>query len=117
MKLYCIPNCNTVKKARVWLEHNCVAYEFHDFKKHGISQQVLENWLTQLPYEKLINRAGLTWRGLDDKVKVSIIDNASAIALMQEKTSVIKRPVLVKDSKILCLGFDETTYKELLKHE
>ena len=117
MKLYGIPNCNTVKKARDWLESNRVAYEFHDFKKHGISQQVLENLLTQLPYEKLINRAGLTWRGLDDKTKAGIIDNASAISLMQEKTSVIKRPVLVKDSKILCLGFEESTYKELLKHE
>jgi arsenate reductase (glutaredoxin) len=117
MKLYGIPNCSTVKKARDWLESNRIAYEFHDFKKHGISQHVLESWLTQLHYEKLINRAGLTWRGLDDKIKVGIIDNASAIALMQEKTSVIKRPVLVKGSKILCLGFDETTYKELLKHE
>ncbi len=115
MKLYGIPNCNTVKKARDWLDNNHIAYEFHDFKKQGITQQLLKNWLAQLPHEKLINRAGLTWRGLDDYTKAGIIDSASAIALMQEKTSVIKRPVLVKDSKILCLGFDEATYKELLK--
>lgn len=114
MKLYGIPNCNTVKKARDWLNSKHIAYEFHDFKKQGVSQQLLENWLTQFPHEKLINRAGLTWRGLDENTKAGIVDNASAIALMQAKTSVIKRPVLVKDGKILCLGFDEAIYKELL---
>lgn len=114
MKLYGIPNCNTVKKARDWLDSKHIAYEFHDFKKQGVSQQLLENWLTQLPHEKLINRAGLTWRGLDYNTKAGIVDNASAIALMQAKTSVIKRPVLVKDGKIICLGFDEAIYKELL---
>lgn len=114
MKLYGIPNCNTVKKARDWLDSKHIAYEFHDFKKQGVSQQLLESWLAQLPHEKLINRAGLTWRGMDDNTKAGIVDNASAIALMQAKTSLIKRPVLVKDGKIICLGFDETTYKELL---
>jgi arsenate reductase (glutaredoxin) len=117
MKLYGIPNCNTVKKARYWLEIHHIAYVFHDFKKQGVSATLLENWLAQIPREQLINRAGLTWRGLQSSTKEGITDNASAIALMQEKTSVIKRPILVKDGKILCLGFDETTYKELLKHE
>jgi Spx/MgsR family transcriptional regulator len=115
LKLYGIPNCNTVKNARDWLMNHRIAYEFHDFKKQGLSQQLLENWLTQLPHEKLINRAGLTWRGLDEHTKEGITDNTAAIALMQEKTSVIKRPILVKDGRILCLGFDEATYNELLK--
>jgi arsenate reductase (glutaredoxin) len=115
LKLYGITNCNTVKKARGWLDANSVAYEFHDFKKQGISQQLLESWLAQMSHEKLINRAGLTWRGLDDNTKASIVNNASAIALMQAKTSVIKRPILEKNGKIQCLGFDEATYKELLK--
>ena len=114
MKLYGIPNCNTVKKARDWLESHHIAYEFHDFKKQGVSQQLLENWLMQFPHEKLINRAGLTWRGLDDDTKAGIVDNASAIAFMQTKTSVIKRPIVENDGKIVCLGFDEATYKELL---
>ena len=114
MKLYGIPNCNTVKKARDWLENHHIAYEFHDFKKQGVSQQLLENWLAQLPYDKLINRAGLTWRGLDDNTKAGIVDDASAIELMQAKTSVIKRPIVENNGKILCLGFDEATYKELL---
>lgn len=115
MKLYGIPNCNTVKKARDWLTAHQIAYEFHDFKKQGISEQQLQSWLTQLPESKLINRAGLTWRGLDEHTKQSIIDNASAITLMMAKTSVIKRPILEKDSKIIALGFSETEYSALLK--
>jgi arsenate reductase (glutaredoxin) len=114
LKLYGIPNCNTVKKARDWLEENQIAYEFHDFKKQGVSAALLEIWLTQIPREQLINRAGLTWRGLQSSVKEGIVDNASAIALMQEKTSVIKRPIIEKNGKIICLGFDEANYKELL---
>jgi arsenate reductase (glutaredoxin) len=114
LKLYGIPNCNTVKKACDWLDANSVSYEFHDFKKHGVTPQLLENWLAQLSYEKLINRAGLTWRGLQSSVKENIVDNASAIKLMQAKTSVIKRPIVEKNGKILCLGFDEAAYKELL---
>ena len=113
--LYGIPNCNTVKKARDWLANNGISAEFYDFKKQGVSTELLENWLSQVPHEKLINRVGLTWRGLDDATKISIIDNASAIALMQTKTSVIKRPILEKNGKIVCLGFDEAAYKELFK--
>jgi Spx/MgsR family transcriptional regulator len=115
LTLYGIPNCNTVKKARTWLDENGVAYTFHDFKKSGIDEATIQQWLTQHPWEKLINRAGLTWRGLDDTTKSSITDNTSAIALMQAKTSVIKRPVLVKDSKFICLGFDENIYRETFK--
>jgi arsenate reductase len=115
LTLYGIPNCNTVKKARDWLAANHVAYVFHDFKKQGVSAALLDNWLTQMPREQLINRAGLTWRGLQDSIKEGIVDNASAIALMQAKTSVIKRPIVEKNGKILCLGFDEAAYKELFK--
>jgi arsenate reductase len=113
MKLYGIPNCNTVKKARDWLAVHNISVEFHDFKKQGISAADLTNWLTQISHEKLNNRAGLTWRGLDDATKNSITDNATAIALMQAKTSIIKRPVLVKDGTILCVGFDENRYAEI----
>lgn len=115
LTLYGIPNCNTVKKAQDWLSANSVNYEFHNFKKQGIDVATLECWLKQYPWEKLINRAGLTWRGLDDATKSSIRDNATAAALMQEKTSVIKRPVLVENSTILCLGFDENLYKATFK--
>ncbi len=115
IKLYGIVNCNTVKKARDWLEANQVTYDFHDFKKQGVSAELLNIWLAQFPHAKLINRAGLTWRSLDEISKISIVNNTSAVTLMQAKTSLIKRPLLEKDSKIVCLGFDEATYKELLK--
>lgn len=114
MKLYGIPNCSTVKKARSWLENHGVAYEFHDFKKQGIDAATLENWLTQIPREKLVNRAGMTWRNLDEASKIAVTDHATAIRLMMDKTSVIKRPVLVRDGRVFCLGFDETTYGKLL---
>lgn len=114
MKLYGIPNCNTVKKARVWLDEHQVDYEFHNFKKSGVDQAMLDNWLTQQPWEKLVNRAGMTWRKLSDAEKENITDNANASTLMIEKTSVIKRPILEKDGKVLCLGFNEDTYKILL---
>jgi Spx/MgsR family transcriptional regulator len=113
MKLYGIPNCNTVKKARTWLDEHGIAYEFHDFKKLGIDETTLKNWLNQTNWEKLVNRAGMTWRGLSDTEKAAVIDNDSAIKLMIEKNSVIKRPLLVKDEKILNLGFDEDSYRKL----
>ncbi len=113
LKLYGIPNCSTVKKARDWLAAHDIAIEFHDFKKQGVSEAQLNNWLKQIPHEKLINRAGLTWRGLAQETKDSITDNAAAIALMQSKTSLIKRPLLIKNDVILCAGFDETRYAEI----
>jgi Spx/MgsR family transcriptional regulator len=116
MKLYGIPNCNTVKKARTWLEENSVAYEFHDFKKLGIDEATIKQWLTQQPWDKLVNRAGMTWRNLSDAEKATVTDNLSAMQLMMTKTSVIKRPLLVKDDSLLALGFDEATYQQLFNH-
>lgn len=114
MQLFGIPNCSTVKKARDWLATHNISYEFHDFKKQGVNQVMLENWLTQQPWEKLLNRTGMTWRNATDAEKSAVIDNASAIRFMLEKPSVIKRPVLVKDGKILALGFSEDAYQTLL---
>jgi arsenate reductase (glutaredoxin) len=116
MILYGIPNCSTVKKARDWLDANAIVYTFHDFKKLGASTPIIDNWLTQYPHEKLINRAGLTWRGLDDATKNSINNNAAAIALMQAKPSLIKRPILELNSKIIALGFDRENYEHISKH-
>jgi len=113
IKLYGIPNCNTVKKARVWLDDNQIAYEFHDFKKRGVDAPMIDHWLQQQPWEKLVNRAGMTWRKLSDEEKAAVNDNASAAALMMEKTSIIKRPILEKDGDILCLGFNVDTYQKL----
>ena len=117
MKLYGIPNCNTVKKARDWLDQHAVAYEFHDFKKLGLDAATAHSWLQQQPWEKLVNRSGMTWRNLSEAEKNTIVDAASAQALMQEKTSIIKRPVMVKDDNIIALGFNETEYAQLFARE
>ena len=115
MKLYGIPNCNTVKKAREWLDQHGVAYEFHDFKKQGLASATVEKWLAQYPWERLVNRAGMTWRNQSDAEKTAVTDNASATALMLNKTSVIKRPILEDDNKVLALGFDETIYQQIFQ--
>jgi arsenate reductase len=115
MHLFGIPNCNTVKKARTWLEARNVAYTFHDFKKEPPTQTLLENWLSQQPWETLVNRAGMTWRNLTDAEKTAVKDNASAITLMMAKPSVIKRPVLVEDNKMLSLGFAEANYEAIFQ--
>ena len=93
--LYGIPNCDTVKKARTWLADNGHDFTFHDFKKQGLSRELVEGWLKDLDWETLVNRKGMTWRNLPDERKAQIVDNDSAIALMLENPSVIKRPVLV----------------------
>jgi arsenate reductase (glutaredoxin) len=114
-KLYGIPNCNTVKKARDWLAQHGIAVEFHDFKKHGLDQTVARNWLKQTDWTGLINRSGLTWRGLPEQRKQKVLDAPSALALMMEKTSVIKRPVLEQNGKLLHVGFDDAAYSKIFK--
>lgn len=112
MKLYGIPNCDTVKKARTWLTDNNITVDFHDFKKHGLSAELAQQWLKQSSWEQLINRKGTTWRSLTDAQKV-ITDNVAAQHLMLEKTSVIKRPLLERDGKLLHIGFDEAAYQKI----
>jgi arsenate reductase len=113
MKLYGIPNCNTVKKARDWLAQHDIAVEFHDFKKHGLSTELAQRWLQQAAWEKLVNRSGMTWRGLPDEQKSAICNAETALQLMLEKTSVIKRPLLEQNGKLLHIGFDEAEYRKI----
>lgn len=114
MKIYGIKNCNTVKKAIDWLENNGISYEFQDFKKLGISEDTLKEWEKEVSWERLVNKKGTTWRGLPDSAKEAVVNEDSANKLMQEKTSVIKRPV-IESPKGLILGFDENEYIEKLK--
>ncbi|GAB3920305.1 Spx/MgsR family RNA polymerase-binding regulatory protein [Mucilaginibacter myungsuensis] len=109
MKVYGITNCNTVKKALDWFKANNVAYEFHDFKKLGVSADKLNEWADKAGYEKVMNKQGLTYRGLDEATKASITGAEAALKLFQEKTSIIKRPV-IEDGGFLFFGFDEATY-------
>ncbi|MGZ3927971.1 MAG: Spx/MgsR family RNA polymerase-binding regulatory protein, partial [Mucilaginibacter sp.] len=93
MKVYGITNCNTVKKALDWLKANHVNYEFQDFKKRGVSAEKLNEWNAKAGYEKFMNKQGLTWKQLDPAVKESIKTSGDALQLLQQKTSMIKRPV------------------------
>jgi len=115
LKLYGIPNCNTVKKARDWLSQHDIAVEFHNFKKQGLDAVTAQNWLGQRAWSELINRKGMTWRGLSDEQKQQVKDNSSALTLMLEKNSVIKRPLLEQDGKLLSVGFDANRYADLFK--
>lgn len=115
MILYGIPNCNTVKKARDWLAQNEISVEFHDFRKAGLDVGTAQNWLQQRDWSELVNRKGLTWRGLTDEQKQQVTDNSSALTLMLEKNSVIKRPLLEQDGKLLQVGFDAAAYAATFK--
>jgi arsenate reductase len=110
--LYGIPNCDTVKKARSWLAEQGIVHAFHDFKKAGVSRELLQQWLKTLPQDVLINRRGTTWRGLAQEKKDAVVDQESAIALMLEAPSVIKRPVLDRDGS-LHAGFAADDYRRL----
>ena len=111
MKMYGIPNCNTIKKAKDALTAKGVEFEFHNYKKDGIDEQTLESWCSQVGWKVLLNQRGTTWRKLSTDDKEGI-NQDKAIALMCTYPSMIKRPVLVVDDKII-VGFDEQVYAEL----
>ena len=110
--LYGIRNCDTIKKARAWLEMNGVDHDFHDYKVAGIDGARLRGWARELGWERLLNRAGTTFRKLPDANKDGLTEK-KAIALMLDQPSMIKRPVLdLGDRRIL--GFSEASYSDAL---
>lgn len=111
--MFGIKNCDTIKKARKWLEAEGIEYQFHDYKKDGLSPEMLTSWVKDLGYEALVNKRGTTWRKLPDDVKDSI-DEASAIKIMLENTSIIKRPLLSDDANNKLLGFKAEQYQEFI---
>lgn len=113
MKVYGIKNCNTVAKALKWLNDHQLEYEFHDFKKLGVSDDKLEEWSVIVGWEALLNKKGTTWRKLTAEEQNAIQTKAQAFNLMKEKTSVIKRPIVETGGQVL-QGFDEEAYKNLL---
>ncbi|MDB5772322.1 MAG: ArsC family reductase [Burkholderia sp.] len=112
--LYGIPNCDTVKKARTWLDANGHAYTFHDFKKAGLTRDLIDGWLKHVAWEVLVNRKGTTWRALPDERKAAIIDADSAAELMLESPSIIKRPVLAAGNGTH-VGFSDDLYQQVFK--
>jgi Spx/MgsR family transcriptional regulator len=110
--IYGIPNCDTMKKARRWLEANGVEYSFHDYRKLGVPEKKLRAWVKQAGWETVLNKRGTTWRKLDDEVR-NTIDTESAIRIMLEHPGIIKRPVLESGRRLL-IGFKENDYQQLL---
>lgn len=111
--LYGIPNCDTMKKARTWLDQAGVDYRFHNYKKDGLSTELAEQWLAELGWEALINKRGTTWRKLSDEQK-SGMDNNTALSVMLDNPSIIKRPLLDTGSNKV-LGFKAEQYESLFK--
>jgi arsenate reductase (glutaredoxin) len=115
MIIYGIKNCNTVKSAIDWLKKHNVEFEFHDYKSKGITETKLKDWCNQVGWESLVNKRGTTWRQLEESVQKKITNEKSAIALMEEKTSVIKRPLVEQNGKVILLGFVEEEYTSCLR--
>lgn len=111
--MYGIKNCDTIKKARAWLEARGVAYAFHDYKTAGIDRARLEAWCDELGWERVCNRAGTTFRKLSDAEKEGL-DAAKAIALMVKNPSIIKRPILDLDGRLV-LGFSDDSYAQAIR--
>ncbi|OYY91513.1 MAG: ArsC family reductase [Sphingomonas sp. 28-66-16] len=109
--IYGIRNCDTMKKARAALDAAGIAHDFHDYKASGVDPVRLQGWIERLGWEKLLNRAGTTFRKLDDSAKVDL-DEARAVALMLAHPSAIKRPVLEHGDRLI-LGYDPDIYRNL----
>lgn len=110
--VYGIPNCDTVKKARAWLDAKGIDYAFHDYKKEGADPAKLRQWVDAKGWETVLNRRGITFRGLSEAQKVGI-DEAKAVSLMLINPSLIKRPVVEYDGCLL-VGFDEREWQRCL---
>ncbi len=111
IRLYGIPNCDTMKKARAWLADHGIDYQFHDYKKEGIDEATLRDWIGQVGWETLLNRRGMMWRKLPQEVR-DAMDERKAVEVMLETPSIIKRPVLEMDGKIH-VGFKPEQYEAL----
>ena len=109
--LYGIKNCDTIKKARKWLDENNIEYRFHDFRVEGINRSLIEIWLQRVGWETLLNTRSTSWRKLADAEKEAL-NESRAIALMLEHPTIIKRPVLLVTNRVY-VGFKEESYREV----
>ncbi len=112
--MYGIPNCDTVKKARMWLTENQIAYTFHDFKKDGITLATLHSFLQDIPLDTLLNRYSTSWRKLSDAARAAAGQPNQALALLVENPTMIKRPVLVSENAKV-VGFSDELYSAFLR--
>ena len=107
--LYGIENCDQVRRARQWLRARGQPYRFHDFRRDGLTRELLERWLTHVPWDALVNRRGLTWRRLDPARRQQVVDQLSAIDALLAEPTLVRRPVLELGDRLL-IGFTEPTY-------
>ena len=110
--MYGIKNCDTIKKARKYLEENNVEYQFHDFREDGLNPIQLRSWISEWGWDKVINKRSTTWRNLPDETKENM-DETLAMVVAEDQPTIIKRPVLELTDKVL-IGFSEKTYQDLI---
>ncbi|MCS3431853.1 ArsC family reductase [Klebsiella sp. BIGb0407] len=112
--LYGIKNCDTIKKARRFLEQQNFPYQFHDYRADGLDAALLDSFIAELGWEALLNTRGTTWRKLDETLRASITDAPSAAKLMLSMPAIIKRPLLCAPGKPMLLGFNESNYQKFI---
>ncbi|EAA8368611.1 ArsC family reductase [Salmonella enterica] len=110
--LYGIKNCDTIKKARRWLEEHGIDYRFHDYRVDGIDLSLINTFIAELGWQPLLNTRGTTWRKLDEAARSRITDAAAAAVLLVAQPAMIKRPLLCTPGKPMLLGFSESRYQQ-----
>lgn len=113
--MYGIKNCDTIKKARRWLEAQQIESRFHDYRADGLDAEMLHGFINELGWEALLNTRGTTWRKLDESVRADVDNAEAAAALMLEMPAIIKRPLLCAPGKPMLLGFSESSYQRYFK--
>ena len=113
--MYGIKNCDTIKKARRWLEAHQIDYRFHDYRADGLDRAQLDTFIAELGWQALLNTRGTTWRKLDESLRNSIDNADAAAALMLEMPAIIKRPLLCAPGQPMLLGFSETLYSDFFR--
>lgn len=113
--IYGIKNCDTMKKAFKWLDEHHIDYHFHNYKVEGITDDQLQIFLNSLGWKNVLNQRGTTWRKLDEVVRKSVIDEQTAIAVIQQNLSIIKRPIITKGNKVLA-GFSSELYQHFFEN-
>ncbi len=111
IKLYGIKNCDTVKKARAWLEAKKIEYYFHDYRVDGVTEKQIKQWIAELGLDAMVNKRSTTWKELDDKTKETL-NEKTAVKIFLEHPTLIKRPLL-DNGKVRYLGFKEEDYKKI----
>lgn len=112
-KIYGIKNCNTMKKAFIWLDEHQINYQFHNYKTDGLSAELLQSFLKLVDWQSLLNTRGTTWRKLDESVRAKIDNEQAAIKIMLDNPSILKRPLLINGQRAL-LGFSDESYSQFV---